>query len=194
VGRLPLHAVTDTARQAVESFLLNYAAVHGLPDPGRDVRVGKGKLRILLPTVMTFRSVQRVYEHSMAFRSETAVGYHTFIRIWHERLPYIGFAKARSDLCVDCENFKKALHHVAADLSAKREDEKIQLHQQAIAHLEYAKKERDHYRESITDIQQPLEKMDIRSVHESNGFKATCLSSKPESVCHHTSGRLHKAR
>ncbi|MHC4139197.1 MAG: hypothetical protein ACYSR1_04975 [Planctomycetota bacterium] len=148
-GRMPLHAVTDTARQAVESFILNYAAVHGLPDPGRDVRVGKGKLRILLPTVMTFRSVHRVYEHSMAFRSETAVGYHTFIRIWHESLPYIGFAKARSDLCVDCENFKKALHHVAADLSAKREDEKIQLHQQAIAHLEYAKKERDHYRESI---------------------------------------------
>lgn len=161
-GRMPRHAVTDTAREAVESFILNYAAVHGLPDPGRDVRVGKGKLRILLPTVMTFRSVHREYEHSIAFHSETAVGYHTFIRIWHGSLPHIGFAKARSDVCVDCENFKKALHRVSADLKEKREDEKIHLRQQAIAHLEYAKKERDHYRTSIKLAESNYERLSSR--------------------------------
>ncbi len=145
-GRMPKHAVTDTARQSVESFIINYAAAHGLPDPGRDLRVGKGKLRILLPTVMTFRSIHQVYQNSMASCGEPAVGYQAFIRVWHERLPHINFAKARSDLCMACENFKKTLNQIEADLNENREDEKIRLHQQAIEHLEYAKKERDHYR------------------------------------------------
>lgn len=164
-GRMPRHAVTDTARQSVESFIINYAAAHGLPDPGRDLRVGKGKLRILLPTVMTFRSVHQVYQNSMASGGEPAVGYQTFIRVWHECLPHIGFAKARSDLCLACENFKKALNQVEADLSEKREDEKIKLHQQAIEHLEYAKRERDHYRDCIKLAESHYTRLSLRQRH-----------------------------
>ena len=161
-GRTPRHTTTETARQAVESFIINYAAAHGLPDPGRDLRIGKGKLRILLPTVMTFHSVHRAYETSMSSRSEMAVGYYTFIRVWHERLPHIGFAKSRSDLCVDCENFKKSLNRVESDLSETREDEKVMLHQQAIEHLEYAKQERDYYRRSIKRAESSYARLSLR--------------------------------
>jgi hypothetical protein len=48
-----------------------------------------------------------------------------------------------------CENFKKSINQITSDLNKDRENEKILLHQQAIDHLEYAKKEREHYRKCI---------------------------------------------
>ena len=52
VGRKPANACSEQDREMVRSFIVNYAASHGLPDPGRDLRRGKGRLRILLPSVM----------------------------------------------------------------------------------------------------------------------------------------------
>ena len=156
-GRAPAHATTTADRDNVEVFLLNYVATHGLPDPGRDLRTGKGKLRVLLPAVMNFQSIHRVYQENAKKSSQKAVGYHTFIRIWQERLPNICFIKPRTDLCMTCENFKKALHRIASDLDEQREQEKIRVHQQAVEHLECAKKERDYYRQcsqvAATDYQ-----------------------------------------
>jgi len=148
-GRLPHNACTDEDRLDVERFIVNFAATHGMPDPGRDLRIGKGRLRILLPSVLNYRSIHRAYIKSSYGRLTKQVEYLTFIRIWQESAPHICFSKPRSDLCMICENFRKSLNQIASNLDENCEHEKIQLHQQAIEHLEYAKNERDHYRDCI---------------------------------------------
>lgn len=144
-GRTPNHACSEHDKAEVVCFIKNFAAAHGLPDPGRDLKKGKGKLRILLPAVLNYLSVHRTYQKSTI----NGVGYRTFIRIWSELVPHISFHRPRSDLCMTCENFKKLLNHATSDLTEERDEEKIQLHKQAIIHLEGAKKERDFYWECI---------------------------------------------
>ena len=148
-GRKPKHACSAEDKQSAKDFIVNFAAMHGLPDPGRDLRKGKGKLRILLPAVLNYGSVHRVYQKSMLETPTKIVGYRSFVRIWQEEVAHICFSNPRSDLCVTCENFKKDLNRIASDLNEGREDEKIQVHQQAIEHLENAKKEREYYRHCI---------------------------------------------
>ena len=144
-GRKPSHACSVNDKTQVESFIINFAVAHGLPDPGRDLRVGKRKLRILLPAVLNYILVHRIYEKSKS----GGVGYQTFTRIWNEVAPHVCFHKPRSDVCMTCEDFKKSLNRVTSDLTEKRDDEKIQLHREAVEHLEHAKKERDYYTKCI---------------------------------------------
>jgi len=144
-GRKPKHAWSDADKLCVESFITNYAAMHGLPDPGRDLRTGQGKIKILLPSIMSYKSVHRIYLRSMHGRAEKAVEYNSFVGIWHKVAPHICFIKPRSDLCLTCENHKKA-NNMAVNLC---EEEKIIIHEQAINHLEAAKKERDYYRHCL---------------------------------------------
>lgn len=149
IGRRPHNACSNEDKFDVERFIVNFAATHGMPDPGRDLRKGKGRLRILLPSVLNYRSIHRVYINSSYGRDIKQVEYLTFIRIWQNSVPHICFSKPRSDLCVTCENFKKSLNQIASNLDENCENEKIRIHQQAIEHLEYAKNERDHYRDCI---------------------------------------------
>ena len=58
-GSTPIHACTVSDREAVKSFITNPAEHQGMPDPGRDVRRGKGRLRILLPSVMSYLSIHQ---------------------------------------------------------------------------------------------------------------------------------------
>ncbi len=149
IGRPPHNACSDNDKFDVERFIINFAATHGMPDPGRDLRKGKGRLRILLPSVLNYRSIHRAYMKSSYDRKTKQVEYLTFIRIWQESAPHICFSKPRSDLCMTCENFKKSLNQISSNLDENRENEKIRLHKQAIEHLEYAKKERKHYSDCI---------------------------------------------
>lgn len=155
-GRKPSHACSVSDKIEVESFILNFAVAHGLPDPGRDLRIGKRKLRILLPAVLNYLSVHRTYEKS----TPNGVGYQTFIRIWNEVAPHICFHKPRSDVCITCEDFKKSLNRVTSDLTENRDDEKIQLHREAVEHLEHAKKERDYYAKCIKISEKNLAQKD----------------------------------
>jgi hypothetical protein len=41
IGRKPKHAFAIEDRQAVKEFIINFASVHGLPDPGRRFEKGK---------------------------------------------------------------------------------------------------------------------------------------------------------
>lgn len=161
-GRMPDHAFTEEHKINVKQFIINFAVIHGMPDPGRDLRKGKGKLRILLPSVLNYRAIHRIYLKSSSESSSKQVEYLSFIRIWQELVPHICFNKPRSDLCMTCENFKKTLNQITSDLNRDRENEKILLHQQAIEHLEYAKKERDYYRKCIKLAEKSYSKLGPR--------------------------------
>jgi hypothetical protein len=155
VGNKSPNAYTDAEREAVKSFILNFSEIHGLPDPGRDVRKGKGRLRVFLPSILNYTSVHRCYKESLTTIGKEAIPYRTFLDIWQKELPHIEFNRPRSDLCMTCENFKKALNQITAESIEKQEQQEGAIYQQALDHLNYVKKERLYYKsyvhESVID-------------------------------------------
>lgn len=145
-GKKPKHACSRDAIEAVLSFISNFAAIHGLPDPGRDLRVGKGKLTIYLPTIMNYMAIHRIYRKSMEAIEGRVVEYHTFRRLWVDNFPHIVFSKTKSDLCMTCEEHKKQINITVA---AGTEEEKLEALEKAREHLLSATKERTHYRQCI---------------------------------------------
>jgi len=77
-GKKPKHACSRDAIEAVLSFISNFAAIQGLPDPGRDLKAGKGKLTIYLPTIMNFITIHRIYRKIMEGSDGRVVEYHAF--------------------------------------------------------------------------------------------------------------------
>ncbi len=145
-GRVPGHACKGKDKRKVKTFIANFTAVHGLPDPGRDLRAAKGRLKVYLPTVMNYRYVHRIYEKSITIEGADPVGYQTFRRLWIEHFPHVVFSRTRSDLCMTCEDNKKMIN---ASISSGDEEYKLDCLTRATEHLVAAKKERDYYRASI---------------------------------------------
>ena len=145
-GKKPKHACSKKDRETVLRFISNFTAIHGLPDPGRDLRSGKGRLNIYLPTVMNYMAVHRIYKKSMEASKGRVVEYHTFRRLWVDNFPNIIFSKTKSDLCMTCEEHKKLIN---ISVASGNEEEKIESLEQAKKHLIAAQKERNHYRHSI---------------------------------------------
>jgi hypothetical protein len=149
VGKKPDNAYSEEDKKFVKLFLVNFSATHGMPDPGRDLRTGINKLKIFLPSAMSFRYVHRMYLKSVP-ASERAVGYQSFLKIWQEVTPNIKFQKPRTDLCQTCEDHIK---NIRMAIGRKEENEKIRYYKDAIKHLQQAKKERDYYRKVIKKTQ-----------------------------------------
>lgn len=95
-GRSPIHAGSLQDKDDIKKFIINYAAAHGMPDPGRDLRHGKGRLRILLPSVLNYTSVHHAYELSKQSQNKPSVGYCTFIHYWQANCPHIVFEPAKN--------------------------------------------------------------------------------------------------
>jgi hypothetical protein len=146
-GSKPVHACSKSEREAVKSFIINFSEAQGLPDPGRDVRKGKGRLRVFLPSVMTYLSIHKIYQEShIGGDGCAAVGYRTFVRIWQEEFPNIQFNNPKSDLCMLCEDLKKQLNQVAAILDDEKEEKQAKIYREALQHLNHVKNERLYYR------------------------------------------------
>jgi hypothetical protein len=148
-GRKSAYSYEDNHLEIIDSFILNLAECHGMPDPGRDVRRGKGRLRILLPSIMNYTSVHELYVKSVNMTGNEAVGYDTFVKIWQKKAPYITFNNPKTDLCLTCENFKKRLSKSASVLDEDKEAIQEQLYQEALAHLKQVQKERLYYKARI---------------------------------------------
>jgi hypothetical protein len=148
-GRVPTNAYPISSREQVTSFILNFIDIHGLPDPGRDVRKGKGRLRILLPSIMSYQSVHQEYATSLKVIGGPLISYRSFLIIWQEEFPHVKFNDPRSDLCMTCEDFKKHLNQVTAALDENKEEVQVQIHKDALEHLAHVKKERIFYKANI---------------------------------------------
>jgi hypothetical protein len=145
-GKKPIHACSNDDIQAVLAFIANFASIHGLPDPGRDLRIGKGKVMIYLPSVMSYMAAHRIFRNSMEGSNSRIVEYHTFRRLWVENYPHIVFSKTKSDLCMSCEEYNKQINMAVA---TGTEEEKLEILEEAKNHLLAALKERNHYRRSM---------------------------------------------
>ena len=164
VGRSPSHACSTQDKDNIKTFIVNYTSIHGMPDPGRDLRYGKGRLRILLPSVLNYTSVHRSYELSLQSEDKFFVGYRTFVRIWQEVCSHIVFSKPRTDLCMTCEEFKKEINQIASDLDEKRDNEKSKVYRKALEHIEYAKKERTYYNACSKLAEEHFLKLGLRKI------------------------------
>lgn len=163
VGRTPANAYTLSDREQVKLFILNFTVIHGLPDPGRDVRKGKGKLRILLPSLMSYYSVHQQYSISIEASRNTPIAYRTFLKIWQEEFPHVKFNNPRSDLCMICEDFKKRLNQSAAALDENKEKNQIKIHRDAINHLNLAKNERLYYQANTKVANKYYRKLELKT-------------------------------
>lgn len=164
-GRPPANAYKMSDKEKVKSFILNFIDIHGLPDPGRDVRKGKGKLRLLLPSIMNYNSVHQQYAISIKASGNSPIAYRTFLKIWQEEFPHVKFNDPRSDLCMTCEDFKKRLNQVAAALDENKEKKQTQIHKEALEHLKHVTKERLFYKANSKVANEYYRKVRSKTVH-----------------------------
>jgi hypothetical protein len=145
IGKQPKHACSEEQINCITSFIYNFAIAHAMPDPGRDVRKGKGQLRMFLPAILNYTSVYRMFQKS----SSQDISYRTFIRVWHDVSPNVCFSKPRSDLCMICEDYKKQLYQLTSDLTEESDAAKVVVYNEALEHIELARKERQHYQNRV---------------------------------------------
>lgn len=172
-GRIPKHACQLKDVKMVKIFVELFVAIHGLPDAGRDLRVGKRRLKTYLPSVMNYRYVHRIYKKSMDLYNSSPVKYQTFRKIWIEHFSDILFSKPKSDLCMTCENNNKLIN---AAIASSDDNKKLEYLTLAKDHILAAKKERDYYRMSIEKSRESYHK------HSTD----VNLSSKENSIMHYS--------
>jgi len=100
-----------TVATAVKNFLENYAEIHGLPSPGRNVnRITITQSLTLLPAEMSYKSVYRDFENDSTLK---LLKYYAFRKLWHQLTPYIQIMSPRTDLCDTCQHFRNGLQYNA---------------------------------------------------------------------------------
>ena len=154
-GRQPISTYSLSDRELARTFITNFAEIQGLPDPGRDVRKGKC-LRILLPSVLNYTSIHKLYDANIVALGKHAMPYRTFLDFWQKELPHICFNDPKTDLCMSCENFKKEINSITGRSTEKNSDAEISIekreqlladvYQKALDHLHYVRRERTYYK------------------------------------------------
>src|SRR2546421_11735047 len=90
---------------AIKNFLLNYAEVHGLPSPVRNVNRVTLSI-IFLPAEMSYRSVHRDFLAGLEDNSKLRnLKYDAFRKLWRQLTPYIQIMSPRTDLCEPGHNY-----------------------------------------------------------------------------------------
>ena len=127
-----------TVATAVKNFLENYAEIHGLPSPGRNVnRITITQSLTLLPAEMSYKSVYRDFENDSTLK---LLKYYAFRKLWHQLTPYIQIMSPRTDLCDTYQHFRNGLQY-----NARKEEEARDLLKKFKEHLIKAKLERNYY-------------------------------------------------
>ena len=129
-----------TVATAVKNFLENYAEIHGLPSPGRNVNRITQSLT-LLPAETSYKSVYRDFIAGLENDSTLKLlKYDAFRKLWHQLTPYIQIMSPRTDLCDTCQHFRNGLQY-----NARKEEEAKDLLKKYKEHLVKAKLERNYY-------------------------------------------------
>ena len=125
---------------AIKNFLLNYAEVHGLPSPVRNVNRVTQSI-IFLPAEMSYKSIHRDFLAGLEKDSTlNALKYDAFRKLWHQLTSYIQIMSPRTDLCDTCQHLWNDLQ-----FNARKEEEAQDLLKRYKEHLAKAKLERNYY-------------------------------------------------
>ena len=124
----------------MKNFLENYAEIHGLPSPGRNVNRITQSLT-LLSAETSYKSVYRDFIAGLENNSTLKLlKYDAFRKLWHQLTPYIQIMSPRTDLCDTCQHFRNGLQY-----NARKEEEAKDLLKKFKEHLVKAKLERNYY-------------------------------------------------
>ena len=103
---------------AVKNFLLNYAEVHGLPSPVRNVNCVT-QSTTFLPAEMSYKSAHRDFLFGLEEGNTLcALKYDAFRKLWHKLTPQIQIMSLRTDLCDTCQHLRNDLQ-----FNARKEEE-----------------------------------------------------------------------
>src|SRR5436190_11421948 len=140
---------------AVKNFLENYAEIHGLPSPGRNVNRITQSLT-LLPAETSYKSVYRDFIAGLENDSTLKLlKYDAFRKLWHQLTPYIQIMSPRTDLCDTCQHFRNGLQY-----NARKEEEAKGLLKKYKEHLVKAKLERNYYNKNTKLAEQQRKLVD----------------------------------
>lgn len=136
----------------LKQFLIQYGNTYGLPSPMRHKK--DLDVFIYLPTEKSYKSVYQEYkdQYSIEYdQNEKVMSYDSFVKLWHELVPYIKFESIASDLCETCVNFKAEL------MLAKNNKEQFDIiTNQYKEHRDIADLEREHYNNNIIESKNDL--------------------------------------
>src|SRR2546429_5493813 len=133
--------IDKDAATVVKNFLLNYAEVHGLPSPVRNVNRVTLSI-IFLPAEMSYRSVHRDFLAGLEDNNNKLhnLKYDAFRKLWHQLTPNIQIMSPRTDLCDTCQHLRNDLQ-----FKNRKEEEAQDLLKRYKDHLAKAKLERNYY-------------------------------------------------
>ena len=123
-------------------FITNYAGVFGLSMPAAP-RGRANTVPTYLPSSCSFQSVWTLYCQAQKGDEET-MGYHTFLRLWHRKLPSIVIMIPRINVCARCKRLRNEMRN------AGLEQDKLQTASELKSHVELAQSERDFYKSCIS--------------------------------------------
>ena len=149
LGRVPWNIFTTEMRSRVVEFIRNYSSIYGLPMPSAPRGRAKNA-STYFPASETYSSVYAEYCEAPQ-EEEERVSLSTFKRIWHAHLPDIIFMTPRQDVCARCEQFCNNLR------SSLSEQDKKDITENRLKHINSAKSEREHYNDCIREAKEDPE-------------------------------------
>ncbi|KAJ8297646.1 hypothetical protein KUTeg_024177, partial [Tegillarca granosa] len=140
-GRLPKHALTLNDVQIIKQFVISYGNKFGLPLPGRLPNYREHKT-VLLPSDKTKYDVYSDYVSAAEEVGLRKISLSEFKKIWLEQCPHIMIMRPTTDLCHKCQSYVTCIKN-SGSLS---EEEKCELLNEYVSHLEKCKIQREEYR------------------------------------------------
>ncbi|KAJ8300352.1 hypothetical protein KUTeg_021871, partial [Tegillarca granosa] len=140
-GRLPKHALTLNDVQIIKQFVISYGNKFGLPLPGRLPNYREHKT-VLLPSDKTKHDVYNDYVSAAEEVGLRKISLSEFKKIWLEQCPHIMIMRPTTDLCHKCQSYVTCIKN-SGSLS---EEEKCELLNEYVSHLEKCKIQREEYR------------------------------------------------
>ena len=132
-GKKPLHALKYEDIHNAITFITNYAAEVGKPQPEAP-RGSDGIPPIFLPSSETKKGIHQRYVDSCEGTDVRALKVSSFEDVWMKCVPHIKISRPRDDVCQRCECLRKQV------IDAVTEDEKLKATEMFHVHLEDAKK------------------------------------------------------
>ena len=150
--RLPENTLSQATIEGVKTFLTNYIEENAISLPGRIPGFKSDEVKVLSSSESKIR-VWRDYEEACEASSLRAVSYRKFLQLWEQFHPNVVVSKTMTDLCWTCQQSTNKLQR-AANLSDREKSECLKAHQD---HLNCAKSEREHYKNSCANSENALE-------------------------------------
>lgn len=150
--RLPENTLSQATIEGVKTFLTNYVEENAISLPGRIPGFKSDEVKVLSSSESKIR-VWRDYEEACEASSLQAVSYRKFLQLWEQFHPNVVVSKTMTDLCWTCQQSTNKLQR-AANLSDREKSECLKAHQD---HLNCAKSEREHYKNSCANSENALE-------------------------------------